>query len=45
MFSLMYRILKIKANEYNKTETDSHIVDKLVVTSRERESGRGKIDV
>ena len=34
---------KKKTNEYNKTETDSDIENKLVVTSGEREGRRGKI--
>ena len=32
-------------NEYNKTETDSDIENKLVVSSGERAGGRGKIRV
>ena len=32
-------------NEYNKTEADSDIGNTLVVTSEEREGGRGKIGV
>ena len=32
-------------NEYNKTETDSQIENKLLVISGEREGGRGKIEV
>ena len=32
-------------NEYNKTETDSDIENKLVVSSGEREGGRGKVRV
>ena len=35
--------LKNKTNEYNKKETDSQIENKLVVASREREGGRGKM--
>ena len=35
--------------KYNKTETDTHIENKLVVTNgegeRERERGRGKIGI
>ena len=34
--------LKNKTNEYNKTETDSDIENKLVVTSGESEEKRGK---
>ena len=34
--------LKNKTNEQNKTEIDSDIENKLVVTSGEKEGGRGK---
>ena len=34
--------LNNETNEYNKTETDSQIENKLVVTSQEREGGRSK---
>ena len=34
---------KNETNEYDKTETDSNIENKLVVTSWEGERGRGKL--
>ena len=37
---------KIKqTSKYNKKETDSHIENKLVIASQEREEGRGNIGI
>ena len=40
-----YSAIKKNINEYNQKDADSHIERKLVVTSGEREAGRGKIEV
>ena len=37
--------LKNKTNIYNKTEKDTDIENKLLVTSEEREEERGKTEV
>ena len=46
MLSIICRIEKIKQiNVYNKPETFTDIENNLVITSGEREGGRGKIGV
>ena len=34
-----------QTSKYNKKETDSHIENKLVIASQEREEGRGNIGI
>jgi len=45
MWSLKKKKRKKETSEYHKKETDTHIENKLVVTSGEREAERVKVEV